>query len=118
MGAKNEMSSFKWTSQGQVNKQKKLSDTFYYLYSCIQKLLGLKKNMCVYCHMSKKSRVSINFFLSAKPEIVAPGSWIRFRYFIFKISSKPSFVLKLFYDELRSFSTFFALNFDKKLAVE
>jgi hypothetical protein len=26
--------------------------------------------------------------------------------------------LKLFYDELRSFSTFFALNFNKKLAVE
>jgi hypothetical protein len=26
--------------------------------------------------------------------------------------------LKLFYDELRSFSTFFALNFDKQLAVE
>jgi hypothetical protein len=26
--------------------------------------------------------------------------------------------LKLFYDELRSFSTFFALNFDKKVAVE
>jgi hypothetical protein len=24
----------------------------------------------------------------------------------------------LFYDELHSFSTFFALNFDKKLAVE
>jgi hypothetical protein len=24
----------------------------------------------------------------------------------------------VFYDELRSFSTFFALNFDKKLAVE
>jgi hypothetical protein len=27
-------------------------------------------------------------------------------------------LLKLFYDELCSFSTFFALNFDKKLAVE
>jgi hypothetical protein len=26
--------------------------------------------------------------------------------------------LKLFYDELRSFSTFFAPNFDKELAVE
>jgi hypothetical protein len=35
-----------------------------------------------------------------------------------EISGKPSFVLKLFYDKLRSFSTFFALNFDKKLAVE
>ena len=27
-------------------------------------------------------------------------------------------LLKLFYDELRSFSTFFVLNFDQKLAVE
>jgi hypothetical protein len=27
-------------------------------------------------------------------------------------------LLKLFYDELHSFFTFFALNFDKKLAVE
>jgi hypothetical protein len=63
--------------------------------------------------MSKKSRVGIHFFffflLSAKPEIVVPES---------DISGKLSFVLKLFYDELRSFSTFFALNFDKKLAVE
>jgi hypothetical protein len=42
----------------------------------------------------------------------------RFRYFIFEISRKPSFVEAVFYDELRSFSTFFALNFDKKLAVE
>jgi hypothetical protein len=66
--------------------------------------------------MSKKSRVGIIFLLSTKPEIVVPGSWIR--YFIFKISGKPSFVLKLFYDELHSFSTFFALNFNKKLAVE
>jgi hypothetical protein len=67
--------------------------------------------MCVYCHI-------FFFLLSAKPEIVVPGSWIR--YFIFEISGKPSFVLKLFsvYDELRSFSIFFALNFDKKLAVE
>jgi hypothetical protein len=46
-----------------------------------------KKNMCVYCHMSKKSRVGrsgfIFFLLSAKPEIVVPGSGIRFRYLIF-----------------------------------
>jgi hypothetical protein len=55
-----------------------------------------KKNMCVYSHMSKKSRVGrlalifFFFFLSAKPEIV--GSGIRFRYFIFEISGKPSFV--------------------------
>jgi hypothetical protein len=57
-------------------------------------LMGQKKNMCVYCHMSKKSRVGrstlIFFLLSAKPEIVSFG--IRFRYFIFEISDKPSFV--------------------------
>ena len=58
------------------------------------------------------------FLLSAKPEIVVPGSGIRFRYFIFEISGKLSFVEAVFYDELRSFSTFFALNFDKNLAVE
>ena len=58
------------------------------------------------------------FLLSTKPEIVVPGFGIR--YFIFEISGKPSFVEAVFinYDELRSFSTFFALNFDKKLAVE
>ena len=51
-----------------------------------------KKNMCVYCHMSKKSRVGrsglIFFLLSAKPEIVVPGSGIRFRYFFFEIFGK------------------------------
>ena len=47
--------------------------------------------MCVYGHVLKKSRVGRNFFLlSAKPEIVFPGSGIR--YFIFEISGKPSFV--------------------------
>jgi hypothetical protein len=61
--------------------------------------------------------IIIFFLLSSKPEIVVPGSGIRFRYFIFEISGKPSFVEAVFYDELRSFSTFFALNFDKKLAV-
>jgi hypothetical protein len=39
---------------------------------------GKKKYMCVYCHMSKKSRVGrsglIFFLLSTKPEIVVPGS--------------------------------------------
>jgi hypothetical protein len=36
----------------------------------------------------------------------------RFRNPIFQVSHH------LFYDELHSFSTFYALNFDKKLAVE
>ena len=56
-----------------------------------------KKYMCVYCHMSKKSRVGrsgllLFFLLSAKLEIVVPGSRIQFRYFIFEISGKPSFI--------------------------
>jgi hypothetical protein len=48
------------------------------------------------CHMSKKSRVGRSgliffyfiFLLSTKPEIVVPGSGIRFRYLIFENSGK------------------------------
>ena len=54
-----------------------------------------KKYMCVYCHMSKKSRVGWSgliffffFLLSTKPEIVVPGSGIRFRYLILENSGK------------------------------
>ena len=78
-----------------------------------------KKCMCVYCHMSKKSRVGrsalifILFFffffeLLAKLEIDVPGSGIRFRYFVFEISDKPSFVLwrvTVFLPSLLSIST-------------
>ena len=82
--------------------------------------------MCVYGHMSKKSRVgrsALNFFflfIIGKTEIVIPSSGIWFWYFIFEISGKPSFVEAVLhvYDELNSFSTFFALIFDQKLAVE
>ena len=71
--------------------------------------------MCVYGHMSKKSnylkkKKNNNLLLSAKPEIVVSDSGISF--------SKFPVSCHLFYDELLSFSTFFALNFDKKLAVE
>jgi hypothetical protein len=55
----------------------------------------------------------IFFLLSAKLEIVVPGSGISFSKF-----PVSRHLLKLSYDELHSFSTFFALNFDKKLAVE
>ena len=48
--------------------------------------MAKKKYMCVYCHMSKKSRVGRSGL------IVVPGSGIQFRYFIFEISSKPSFI--------------------------
>jgi hypothetical protein len=68
--------------------------------------------------MSIKSRVTRSaffFLLLAKPEIVdlVPESDISFSKF-----PVSRHLLKLFYDELRSFSTFFALNFDKKLAAE
>jgi hypothetical protein len=50
--------------------------------------------MCVYCHMSKKSRVGrsalIFFFNYRQNRKVVPAS--RIRYFIFEISGKPSFV--------------------------
>jgi hypothetical protein len=76
--------------------------------------------MCVYCHMSKKSRVgrsALILFLfftigktgNSRSRFLNPIPVFHFRNF-----GKPSFVLKLFYDELHSFSTFFALNFDKK----
>jgi hypothetical protein len=69
---------------------------YFHLFSTVQVTVRPKKKMCVYGHMSKKSRIGwhkIFFFrLSAKPEIVVPGSGILFQYFIFEISGKPSFV--------------------------
>ena len=53
--------------------------------------------------------------LSAKPEIVVPESDSGISFSKFPVSFH---LFKLFYDELRSFSTFFVLNFDKKLVVE
>ena len=93
------------------------------------RLIRPNKKICVFTVTCQKNLGSVGrhlffilfiFLLSAKPEIVVPGSGIQFRYSIFEISGKPSFVEAVFinYDELRSFSTFFALNFDKKLAVE
>jgi hypothetical protein len=51
----------------------------------------------------------------AKPEIVVSESDSGISFSKFPVSRH---LLKLFYDELRSFSTFFDLNFDKKQAVE
>jgi hypothetical protein len=69
--------------------------------------------------MSKKYRVGRStltfffFFLTiGKTEIVIPESDSDISFWKFSVSRH------LFYDELHSFSTFFALNFDKKLAVE
>jgi hypothetical protein len=66
--------------------------------------------------MSKKSRVGRSAFIFYFFIISKTGnsrSGIPFSKF-----PVSRHLLKLFYDELRSFSTFFALNFDKKLAVE
>jgi hypothetical protein len=96
---------------------------YFHLLSTVLITVRPKKYIYVFTVTFKKNLGSVGiiiiiffFLLSAKPEIVVPGSGIR--YFIFEISGKPSFVEAVFYDELRSFSTFFTLNFDKKLAVE
>jgi hypothetical protein len=64
-------------------------------------ILMRPKKKCV-CLLSKKSRVGrsgllIFFLLSAKPEIVVPGSGIRFRYFVFEISGKMTNYAVFFY---------------------
>ena len=73
-----------------------------------------KKNMRVYGHMSKKSRVGRSAFFSSSIIVKTGNSRSRFR------NPIPVFHFRNFRlnDELCSFSNFFALNFDKKLAVE
>ena len=68
------------------------------------------KKICVYDHMS-----IFYFFTIGKTgkSFPVPESDISFSKFLVS-----RHLLKLFYDELPSFSTFFAVNFDKKLAVE
>ena len=55
-----------------------------------------KKIVCLLSHVKKNlGSVGREYFFSlllAKPEIVVPGSGIRFRYFIFEIFGKTSFV--------------------------
>ena len=69
---------------------------YFHLFSTVQITVRPKKK-CVFMVTCQKNlgSVGINFLfflLLAKPEIVVPGSGIRFRYFIFEISGKPSFV--------------------------
>ena len=99
------------------------------LYLFVLKVLNLililrpNKQICVFMVTCQKNLGSVGphsffyfiFLLSAKPEIVVLGSDSGISFSKFPVSRH---LLKLFYDELRSFSTFFALNFDKKLAVE
>ena len=79
------------------------------------------KKICVFTVTCQQNLGSVGrhyyyffFFIIGKTRNIRSG----IRYFIFEISGKSLFVLKLYNDELRSFSTFFALNFNKKLAVE
>ena len=70
---------------------------YFHLFSTVQVTVRPKKNICVFMVTCQKNLGSVgieNFFflLSAKPEIVVPGSGILFRYFFFEISGKPSFV--------------------------
>ena len=75
-----------------------------------------KKNICVFTVTCQKNlgSVGINYFFNYRQNrnrsCPVPESDISF--------SKFPVSHHLFYDELHSFSTFFALNFDKKLAVE
>ena len=75
------------------------------------------KKICVFMVTCQKNlgSVGINFFflflLSAKPEIVVPGSGIR--YFIFEISGKPSFV-EAFNDENTQFFYLLCSQFRQK----
>ena len=68
-----------------------------------------KKNICVFMVTCQKNLGSVGikifffFLLSAKPEIVVPGSGIRFRYFIFEISGKTSFVEAVLWREYTVF---------------
>jgi hypothetical protein len=71
---------------------------YFHLFSTVQVTVRPRKKICVFMVACQKNlgSVGIKFFfflLSAKPEIVVPGSGIRFRYFIFQISGKLSFVL-------------------------
>ena len=83
--------------------------------SSVKHASAKKKYMCVYCHMSKNSRVGRSGLLFFFYFIDKTGnSRSRFR------NPIPVFNFRKFWKnyELCSFSTFFALNFDKKLAVE
>ena len=80
-----------------------------------------KKKICVFTVTCQKNLGSVgqdNFFYfhyqqNRKQSFPVPESDISFSKF-----PVSRHLLKLFYDELCSFSTFFALNFDKKLVVE
>ena len=65
----------------------------HYSFTKIKKLY---KNLLIFASFSSDQKIYVCLLshvkLSAKPEIVVPSSGIRFWYFIFEISGKPSFV--------------------------
>jgi hypothetical protein len=89
---------------------------YFHFYSTVQVTVRPKKNMCVYGHMSTKSRVgrhSIFFLPLAKPEIVVSG--IRFDSGIsFSKFPVSRLLLKLFYDENTQFSYLLCSQFRQK----
>jgi hypothetical protein len=77
-------------------------------------LLGqIKKYVCLRSPDRPYFSAADPNLFNRKPEIVVPKSNSGISFSKFLVSRH---LLKLFYDELHSFSTFFALNFDKKLA--
>ena len=58
----------------------------YTLWNLQRKFVRPNKKICVFTVICQKN------LGSTKPEIVVSGSGIRFQYFIFEISGKPSFV--------------------------
>ena len=94
---------------------------YFHLLSTVQiTVRPNKQKICVFTVTFQKNlgSIGINFFFffnyRQNRKCLYPISVFHF----FEISGKQSFVEAVFYDKLRSFSTFFALNFDKKLAVE
>jgi hypothetical protein len=81
---------------------------YFHLFSTDQVTVRPKKNKYVLMVTCQKNLGSVGikfffFWLSAKPDIVVPGSGIRCRYFIFKISGKPSFVEAVLWREYAVF---------------
>jgi hypothetical protein len=98
---------------------------YFHLLSTVQiTVRPKKKKICVFTVTVKKILGSVGikyfffFFTIGKTGNSRSRFWNPILVFHFLNLNKRSFVEAVFYDELCSFSTFFALNFDKKLAVE
>ena len=103
-----------------IHQNSKHDDIPNILGTC-QLCIRPKKNICVFTVTCQKNLGSVgrhyyffffNYRQNRKYSCPVPESDSGISFSKFKVSRH------LFYDELHSFSTFFALNFDKKLAVE